>query len=257
MYMKIKKLVIDILLVCCILVAAGSGWLLVREAARAGKNCGILESAAVVVNDVVKEKMEAEDWEDEGNLRLLGYEVLWRQNHDLAGWIAIEGTRIDYPVMQTEAGEDFYLDHNWKGESSAYGVPFADGNCKLGGGCRNVVVYGHHMKDGSMFADLVRYEDESFYEAHPVIRFDTLEACGEYQIIGVLRVPAVEEEKSFYLDMQAENEEQYERYVDTVKDRSLYDCGVEMEEKTPLLTLVTCEYSRKEGRMIVVAKKIS
>lgn len=255
--MRMRKNVTNGLLAICILVAVWSGAMLVREIVVGRVNQNILESAAVFVSEIADEGTVNGVVETAEDPRLDGYRELWRQNEDLIGWVSIEGTGIDAPVMQTEAGMDFYLDHNFEGESSAYGVPFVDGNCRLEDGCPNVVVYGHHMKDGSMFADLVRYEDKSFYEAHPVIRFDTLEACGEYRIIGVLRIPAVEEETDFYLDMQAENEEQYEMFVETVLERSLYDCGVKMEEKAQLLTLITCEYSRKEGRMIVVAKKIS
>lgn len=230
--------------------------MLVEAVVRGRKNQSLLESAAELVNSVAKNEMKEAGGSDEADGRLSGYEELAQQNRDLAGWICIEGTGINYPVMQTEE-EEFYLNHNFRGESSAYGVPFVDQACELGEGCRNVVLYGHHMKDGSMFADLVRYAEKSFYEEHPVIRFDTLDECGEYQITGVLIVPAVEAEKEFYANMQAGDERQYEKFVNEVTRRSLYDCGVEIGENASLLTLITCEYSTKEGRMIVVARKIS
>lgn len=230
--------------------------MLVEAVVRGGKNQSLLESAAELVNSVAKEGMKEAGGSDEAGGRLSGYKELARQNRDLAGWICIEGTGIDYPVMQTEE-EDFYLNHNFRRESSAYGVPFVDRACELGEGCRNVVLYGHHMKDGSMFADLVRYAEKSFYEEHPVIRFDTLDECGEYQITGVLIVPAVEAEMEFYTNMQAGDEWQYKKFVNEVTRCSLYDCGVEIGESASLLTLITCEYSMKEGRMVVVARKIS
>lgn len=268
--MKLKSILLNILLTVCMLTAVWSGGWLVRELGRGRENRKMLESVAGVVDEVEKERMVDGERADEaggaggvdnagGKVdagRLSGYEVLGRQNGDLAGWVCIEGTGIDYPVMQTEAGVDYYVDHNFEGEASAYGVPFVDGACQLGDGCRNVVVYGHHMKDGSMFSELVKYEAESFYKDHSVIRFDTLEECGEYQVIGVLKVPEVERETEFYRNMMAEDDIRYEAFADEVKTRSLYDCGVEVTVGEQLLTLITCEYSAKNGRMMVVAKKI-
>ena len=76
-----------------------------------------------------------------------------------------------------------------------------------------------------MFADLIRYEEQSYQKEHPVILFDTWKERGEYQIIGILRVPDVEEEMAFYRNMQCGDEKQYEAFVKEVKGRSLYDCG--------------------------------
>ena len=250
--MKVKRAVINILLILCIVAAAGSGTLLVRETVHRWENQEIFESAARLVEEVAKERMEERGGVVEKDDRLLGYDRLRQQNRDFVGWVCIEGTRIDYPVMQTKTGEDFYLDHNFEG------VPFVDGSCELEeGDCRNVVLYGHHMKDQSMFADLVRYEEQSYQEEHPVILFDTWKERGEHRMIGVLRVPDVKEEMSFYRNMQCGDEKQYEAFVDEVEERSLYDCGVGDVQGEQLLTLVTCEYSTKDGRMVVVAKKIS
>jgi len=256
--MKVKRAVINIFLILCIVAATGSGTLLVRETVHSWENQEIFESAAQLVEEVAKERMEERGGVVEKDDRLLGYDRLRQQNRDFVGWVCIEETGIDYPVMQTRTGEDFYLDHNFEREPSAYGVPFVDGSCELEkGNCRNVVVYGHHMKDQSMFADLVRYEEQSYQEEHPVILFDTWKERGEYRIIGVLRVPDVEEEMSFYRNMECGDEKQYEAFVDEVEERSLYDCGVGDVQGEQLLTLVTCEYSTKDGRMVVVAKKIS
>ena len=245
----VKRAVINIFLFLCIVAVAGSGMLLVRETVHSWENREVLESAARLVEEVAKERMEERGGEVEKDDRLLGYDRLRQQNRDFGGWVCIEETRT---------GEDFYLDHNFEGEPSAYGVPFVDGSCELEeGDYRNVVVYGHHMKDQSMFADLVRYEEQSYQEEHSVILFDTWKERGEYRIIGVLRVPDVKEEMSFYRNMQCGDEKQYEAFVDEVEERSLYDCGVGDVQGEQLLTLVTCEYSTKDGRMVVVAKKIS
>lgn len=184
------------------------------------------------------------------------YHLLQEENPDFAGWISIPGTKIDYPVMQSLESPDYYLDHSFSRKASRYGVPYIAKDCSPVKDCPNIVLYGHHMKNGTMFADLVNYTEESYFQDHPRIRFDTLKASSEYQIIGVLLIPAVEAESSFYLHMQAADPDTYRLFVDEVKARSLYDTHAEARYGDRLLTLITCEYTRKEGRMVVVAKEI-
>ena len=105
----------------------------------------------------------------------------------MIGWITIEGTRIDYPVMQTKEKPNFYLKHAFDKSYSRYGVPYIAENCDIDVS-DNIVIYGHHMNNGSMFSDLCRYADEDFYKAHRTIRFDTLGSFGEYEIISVLKL---------------------------------------------------------------------
>lgn len=111
------------------------------------------------------------------------YQQLHEQNADMAGWIRIDGTQIDYPVMYT--GDDFYLSHGFNKEESKSGTPFIDKRCTLLPFGTNTIIYGHHMKNGTMFAELERYQDESYYQDHPTIQFDTLYEQREYEIIAV------------------------------------------------------------------------
>ena len=105
------------------------------------------------------------------------YAQVYAQNSDLVGWISIPGTRIDYPVMQTRDDPNFYLKHAFDRSYSSYGVPYLQENCDIGIS-DNLVLYGHHMNNGSMFSDLCRYESEDFYREHKTIRFDTLDSFG-------------------------------------------------------------------------------
>lgn len=267
--MKVKTVIINNLLVICVIMAIGSGALLAREVVREKDNKKILESVAAVVEAGFNGKNAAETDASEGETgensadaievldgRILGYQVLKEENEDLVGWVYVPGTEINYPVMQTLEEPEFYLDHNFDREKSTYGVPFVDGNCNLKNEGCNVIVYGHHMKDGSMFADLMNYTEQSFYESHSKIQFDTLSERAEYQILGAMMVPAVESESEFYSDILASDENQYQEFIKEVKKRSLYETGVEVKAGDKLLTLITCEYSSPEGRMVVVAKKI-
>lgn len=184
------------------------------------------------------------------------YKDVFAANSDFVGWIAIEGTSISYPVMQTPNSPDFYLKRGFDKSYSDYGVPYVQENCLIGQS-DNCVIYGHHMKDGSMFADLCKYESESFYREHPTIRFDTLAGFGEYEIVCVFKTAAYAEDGfKYYHFVDAENEEAFQAFIRSCQALALYDTGVSAEYGDKLITLSTCEYSRTDGRMVVVAKRV-
>ena len=156
--------------------------------------------------------------------------------------------------MQTKDNPNFYLKHAFDKSYSSYGVPYMQENCDIGIS-DNLVLYGHHMNNGSMFSDLCKYEDETFYQEHKTIRFDTLEGFGEYEVIAAFKTVAYSEEGfKYYHFVQAENEEDFDGYIAECKELALYDTGVTAEYGDQLITLSTCEYSRTNGRMVVVAK---
>ena len=179
---------------------------------------------------------------------------MYAQNSDLVGWISIPGTRIDYPVMQSKDNPNFYLKHAFDKSYSSYGVPYLQENCDIGIS-DNLVLYGHHMNNGSMFSDLCEYESEDFYREHKTIRFDTLDSFGEYEVIAAFKTVAYSEEGfKYYHFVQAEQEEDFNAFIARCKELALYDTGVTAEYGDQLITLSTCEYSRTNGRMVVVAK---
>lgn len=183
------------------------------------------------------------------------YAEVFAQNGDLIGWISIPGTRIDYPVMQTKHNPDYYLKHSFQKAYSNYGVPYTAESCDADIS-DNMVLYGHHMNNGSMFSDLCKYEDEDFYKEHKTIRFDTLGGYGEYEVIAAFKTAAYSEQGFKYYDfVHAESETAFEEYIAGCKELALYDTGVTTEYGDRLITLSTCEYSQQNGRMVVVAKK--
>ena len=184
------------------------------------------------------------------------YAAVYAQNNDFVGWLCIEGTNINYPVMQTPEEPNYYLKRAFDHSYSDYGVPYVQENCALGIS-DNIVIYGHNMSNGSMFADLCRYEKESFWEAHPIIHFDTLSGYGEYEIVTVFKTVAYSQEGfKYYHFVDAENEADFDAFLAQCRELALYDTGVDAEYGDQLITLSTCEYSRKNGRMVIVAKKI-
>ena len=120
-----------------------------------------------------------------------------------------------------------------------------------------VTIYGHHIKGGKMFGALEDYKSKSFYEEHKNIQFDTLTEQAEYEIVAVFKTVAYSSEGFRYYDfVDAENEEDFNSYVGKCKELALYDTGVTAEYGDRLITLSTCEYSARNGRLVVVAKMV-
>ena len=191
-----------------------------------------------------------------GNDFLPQYQALYTQNSDLAGWIQIDGTSINYPVMQSKQHPDFYLKHNFEKVDSPHGCPYVQANCDLQTPSDNILVYGHNMKDGTMFSDLLQYKRESFWEQHRIIRFDTLTAQAEYTVVAVFRGEA-EDLFAYYQCTDAETPQEFAAYVDACKGAALYETGVSAAYGDKLITLSTCDDSGKNSRVVVVAKRIT
>lgn len=186
------------------------------------------------------------------------YKELYEDNNDLAGWLSIEGMRIDYPVMQCE-DDEYYLHHDYYGADSKYGCLYVRERADLEAGT-NFIIYGHNMRDGSMFGDLDLYLKESFYKDHPVISFDTLYEERSYEIVAVFRSQvynADEDVFKYYQFYQADTEEEFEDFYSNIKELSLYETGVEAQFGDTFLTLSTCAYHVKDGRLAVVAKRVA
>lgn len=183
---------------------------------------------------------------------------MYRENSDLAGWLSIEGMKIDYPVMQCE-DDEYYLHHDFDGEDSKYGCLYVRNRADLEKGT-NFLIYGHNMKDGSMFGDLDLYKEEEFYREHTKIAFNTLFEEYTYEIVAVFLSQIYNEEDDvfkYYQFYEAETEEEFNAFYENIKELSLYDTGVEAKFGDTFLTLSTCAYHVKNGRLAVVAKRVT
>lgn len=184
------------------------------------------------------------------------YVELFKLNPDLIGWIYIDGTEINYPVMQTPEWVNYYLKRDFYGQSNDHGSIYADEMADIKRPSANVTLYGHKMKDGSMFAGLMDYKEKSFYEQHPTIDFNTIYKDGTYQIIAVFITTANEGGFPYHLFVDG-TEEEFNAFVSKCKELSLYDTGVDAEYGDKLITLSTCEHNVSNGRFVVVAKKVA
>ena len=192
--------------------------------------------------------------------RMTKLEELHNQNEDIVAWIEILDTNVNYPVLQAE-DNDFYLRKNYKKEYASTGSIFLDKDVDMSLPSSNFLMYGHRNKGGAMFEHLIKYKDKKFYEEHKKINFTTLEEDQEYEILAVFysRVYYQNERNVFryYYFVNAETEEEYNEFVFNAKKDSIYDTGVNVEYGDQLMTLSTCEYSQKDGRFAIVAKRIN
>lgn len=202
---------------------------------------------------------------------LLEYEELYNQNNDMIGWLKIEDTVIDYPVMQTMDDENYYLNRNFDKEDDKNGCLIMDTDSVVGEGTRelgyveskepssNLIIHGHNMKSGNMFGDLTLYEDEAYGKEHNIICFDSLYEKREYELISVFYSQVFyqhEEVFKYYKFFQADTQEEFDDWYNNIKQMSLYDTGVEAELGDEFITLSVCAYHVEDGRFVVVGKRI-
>ena len=163
---------------------------------------------------------------------------------DMVGWIKIEGTDIDFPVVQGK-DNDFYLNHTYKGEYHPFGEVFMDKDDKPDYSDQNTVLYGHNVRSGHVFHDLEQYKEQSFRDAHPYIEIDTVDGKKTYEIVAVYTASAYDPyRKSNY------SEEEWEKFRTWVKGKNRIKESLPDREGR-ILTLSTC--SDEEDRLVVHA----
>lgn len=186
------------------------------------------------------------------------YASIYNQNNDFYAWLSIDGTNINYPVMQTPDDPQYYLCHAFDKSNSTSGTPFIDGECTEDGGI--YIVYGHHMSNGTMFASLSDYADKAYWKQHKTIHFDTLYEYGEYEVMAAFMSQIYTSEQNgfrYYEYTDLSNKIMFDAYIDLIKESAIYDTGITAEYSDTLLVLSTCNYHTDDGRFVVVAKKIA
>lgn len=185
------------------------------------------------------------------------YAALYEMNPDIVGWIKIDGTVINYPVMQTPDYVDYYLKRNFNEEKSSRGCIYVREQCDVNEPSDNLTIYGHNMNDGSMFHSLNNYVYQSYWNSNNLITFDTLYERHTYQIFAVFKTTATMGEGfTYHLFVDAQDEAEFDEFVATCKELALYDTGITPAYGDKLICLSTCEYSQYNGRLVVAAVRI-
>jgi sortase B len=176
---------------------------------------------------------------------------LFAMNDDFVGWLCIPDTDINYPVMHTPDDPAKYLRRDFRGEYSESGVPFLDFRCSLDSD--NLIIYGHNMMNGTMFAALQGYVQEDFCKAHPIVEFQTADGCAEYRVFAVAWVKSNDD---WYKAVDLSSAEDFNSAVDKVMSKALFTINSAPEYGVQILTLSTCYDSAHNGRLLVLAAKL-
>ena len=169
-------------------------------------------------------------------------------NSECFGWISIAGTNINYPVMHTPSNPQKYLNKNFYGEYSYSGTPFLDSRCSADS--TNLIIYGHHMNNGTMFADLCNYTDYSYFTEHPTVVLETKDGAFAYSVFSVMKVKS---DDDWYKFLTTDLYETYEKWVSYAKSKSLYNTEITPVYGHQILTLSTCYGYNQDDRILVLA----
>lgn len=195
---------------------------------------------------------EVDEPSDESNENALrsGFDELLKANENVVGWLTIDGTQIDYPILQSDNNID-YLTENFDGKESRAGSVFLDYRNDITSPNRNTVVYGHRMKDGSMFQHLTKFLDEDFFKSNQTFEFDTLYSSYEAEVFAVYNTLT----DFNYIETDFASGDEYEQLLEKMQGKSKFNTDVELSEDDHIITLSTCDYELDEnnGRLVVHA----
>lgn len=185
---------------------------------------------------------------------------LYDINSDIKGWINIPNTQIDYPVTQY-SDNDFYLNRDFEKEYDPHGIPYIDYRAKVTQDktSKNIVLYAHNVNGGKLFGDLNKYREMDFYKQNPIINFDTVYQENKYKIFGVFVTDVNTSDSDYFAYhnfIESSSNEDFYEYINNINIRSLYQTGITINPNDELLTFSTCANELKDGRFVVVARKL-
>ncbi len=206
--------------------------------------------------DYQQEKVFEEiiDIANENKENTINVKELYKINKDIVGWLKIEGTNIDYPVMQTKDRPNYYLKRNFYKKYSNLGTPYISENCNIETS-DNLIIYGHHIKGKKVFGELENYKSKEYCNNHKNIEFYTMQEKSQYEIIAVFKTIAYTGFR-YYEFYNAKDAREFDTFVNKCKELSFYDIETISKYSNKLITLSTCEYSSPNGRLVIVARKV-
>lgn len=178
---------------------------------------------------------------------------LLERNPDIVGWLKLEDSSIDYPIVQ---GTDntYYLTRNYVGKTSRAGSIFMDYRNEEGFDARHVILYGHRMQDGSMFGELKHYAESAYYEQHRYLRIDSLEGTYLVEIFAAYHTTTAFN----YIETDFASDETFDQFLEQIQEHSIYPQDVHVTAADQIITLSTCDYilDPNEGRFVVHGRLI-
>lgn len=271
-----KKIIARIIFILALICFCFSAFSLIRYGLQTLKTReGIRELANQVNHDIpvnIKDAGEsdvsdpekaAEAAKDDAAAMMAKYGKLYEQNQDFIGWLTVEDTPIDLPVMYTPADPEHYLRKNFYGDYDIGGMLFIDARCTLDPEdhvSTDTIIYGHRMKNATMFGPLKDFKDPDYCEAHTTVYFDTLYRPGTYRVFAAFLSRAYDDDSDafkYYDFIEAENAAEFDAYLTNIQALShWYDAENAPVFGDELITLSTCDYYTDDGRLAIVAKRI-
>ena len=241
---KVIRTIIVILLIGIILI---SSYFIYKELKQNKEQEDTFDKLIEIIED------NQSDNKEDNNINL---SKLYEMNNDLVGWLRIANTNINYPVMQSKNNPDYYLKRDFYKNYSSYGTPYISEQCNIETS-DNLVIYGHHMNNKKMFGELENYKKKDYYDQHSIIMFNTLKDTSQYKIFTVFKTVAYSNRGfKYYNYIDFEDEEKFNEFLNKCNELSLYNTNIQPKYGDKLITLSTCEYSKENGRLVVVAYKL-
>ena len=244
---SLKTIVLNLLEIACVFTMLYSGAKIIiwaRENNASKKQMEEISKAVKVISDEIDVETGEKEFE-------VDFNYLKETNNQTVGYLKLNGLDIEYPVVQTD-DNDFYLTHSFDKTYNSAGWIFADFRNKVDGSDKNLVIYGHNRRDGSMFCPLRNVLTDEWFsvEENKKFLFVTETEKSYYQIFSVYKIPA----EDYYITTEFYNNE-FDQFLNVIKGRSEFDFGVDVNSDDSLLTLSTCD-NNSEYRIAVHAKKI-
>ena len=182
---------------------------------------------------------------------------IYEINRDLVGWLTIPNVEIDYPVVQS-ADRDYYLTHDFYGEPNNHGQIILDSKCDPYTPSYNLIISGHNMLNGTMFAKLLNYYDPAFWRTHKLVEFDSLMERKQYVVFACFySADYDEDEKGFRYSVDIRYRQDADAWLEEIRENRLYDTGIDVEFGDEFITLTTCTKLRREdGRFVLVCRRV-
>lgn len=248
-----------IVLIIALLTFLVSGGLLLYQGVYLPLQSDQTQSDTKKIYDINKDKVTEPGQKDPETGRLAKFKDLLELNPDVKGWITVPNTKIDYPVVQSSKDDpEYYLYRDINRQDTKYGSIFMDSHSELGENSKNILLHGHHMRDGRMFANLMYFSKLDFYQDAPVFTFDSIYEEAEWKIISIFKTNTLSSqgEPFTYLRGGFSSDSDFLNFVYQVRVRSIIDTPVDVNENDQLITLSTCSYEFEDFRTVVVARKV-
>ena len=253
--MEKRKPPIVILIIALVLFAAGAS-ILYSDYREKDKEKRQYEDLAKLATETSREESEestdkaSEETAENQYVSPIQFDQLKAMNPDIVGWLKIEGTSIDYPIVQTDNNET-YLDTDFEGKKNPSGAIFLDYESEPDFSGRHNILYGHHMKNGSMFKDIIKYKEESFFKEHQIITVYTPDREYHLRPFTVLYTDADGERRRTKFD----TEEEFQGYVEKMTKKGFFYQTPDAPIET-LWSFVTCSYELADARTILYAYEV-